>query len=126
VLLWGSPDEKALAERAAGIGGPSLAAIAPFLTIQESLALIASSALLVSGDTFALQAAAALDVPIVGLFGPTDPRRNGPFRARDKVVHPELPCNRCYKRSCETIECLKVITVGEVAARIAEALSEHA
>jgi heptosyltransferase-1 len=126
VLLWGSPDEKALTEQVVGIGGTPLAAIVPFLTIQESLALVASSALLVSGDTFALQAAAAVDIPIVGLFGPTDPRRNGPFRARDKVVHPELPCNRCYKRSCETIECLKAITVGEVAAKIAEALSEYA
>lgn len=126
VLLWGSPDEKALAEQTAGSGPKPTAAVAPFLTIQESLALIASSALLVSGDTFALQAAAALDVPIVGLFGPTDPRRNGPFRARDKVVHPEIPCNRCYKRSCETIECLKAITVGEVAAKIEEALAEHA
>ncbi len=126
VLLWGSPDEKALAEQAAGSGPTPIAAVAPFLTIQESLALIASSALLVSGDTFALQAAAALDIPIVGLFGPTDPRRNGPFRARDKVVHPELPCNRCYQRSCNDTKCLKAITVGEVAARIAEALSEHA
>ncbi|MCX6561795.1 MAG: glycosyltransferase family 9 protein [Candidatus Aminicenantes bacterium] len=126
VLLWGSPDEKALAEEVAGAEHPRPTAIVPFLTIQESMALIASARLLVSGDTFALQAAAALDVPIVGLFGPTDPRRNGPFRERDKVIHPELACNRCYKRACDTIECLKAITAGEVAARIEEALAEHA
>ena len=89
------------------------------------MALIASAGLLVSGDTFALQAAAALDVPIVGLFGPTDPRRNGPFRERDKVVHHEMACSRCYKRACDTIECLKAITADEVAARIEEVLADH-
>jgi heptosyltransferase I len=125
VLLWGSPDEKAIAEEVAGTEPQRLAALVPFLTIPESMALIASAGLLVSGDTFALQAAAALDVPIVGLFGPTDPRRNGPFLERDKVVHPELACSRCYKRACDTIECLKAITAGEVAARIEEALAPH-
>ncbi|MDD8027022.1 MAG: glycosyltransferase family 9 protein [Acidobacteriota bacterium] len=126
VLLWGTPEEEALARQAAaGRNGP-IAAIAPFLTIPECLALIAASRLLVSGDTFALQAAAALNVPIVGLFGPTDPRRNGPFRDRDKIVHPELACSRCYKRACSEIECLKAITAGEVASRIEEALAEHA
>jgi heptosyltransferase-1 len=126
VLLWGSPDEEALARQVAGGGKGAIAAVAPFLTIPDCLALIAASSLLVSGDTFALQAAAALDVPIVGLFGPTDPRRNGPFRARDKIVHHEIACSRCYKRACRSIECLKAITAGEVAARIEEALAERA
>jgi heptosyltransferase-1 len=125
VLLWGSAEEKALAEQVAGGSGRASAPLAPPIDIKGCMALIAASSLLVSGDTFALQAAAALDVPIVGLFGPTDPRRNGPFHPRDKVIHHEMACSRCYKHDCATIECLKAITAGEVAARIEEALADH-
>lgn len=127
VLLWGSAEERDLAEQvAAGSGGAKATApLVPPIDIQESMALIAVSSLLVSGDTFALQAAAALNVPIVGLFGPTDPRRNGPFRDRDKVVHHEMACSRCYKRRCPTVACLQEITAGEVAAAIEEALADH-
>ncbi|HCS49208.1 MAG TPA: lipopolysaccharide heptosyltransferase I, partial [Candidatus Aminicenantes bacterium] len=61
--------------------------VAPFLSIKEAIALLRLASLVVSGDTFALQAACALDVPVVALFGPTNPRRNGPFRDRDKVIY---------------------------------------
>lgn len=127
LLLWGSEEERDLAERVAAGRGASGGAVSlvPRIDIQESMALIDATRLLVSGDTFALQAAAALDVPIVGLFGPTDPRRNGPFRARDKVVHHEMACSRCYKRQCSTMSCLQAITAGEVADRIKEALADH-
>jgi heptosyltransferase-1 len=116
LLLWGTPEEKAMAE---DIGRATGVAIAPFLSISEILALIRSAAYVVSGDTFALQAACALDVPVVGLFGPTDPKRNGPFRSRDLVAYHEISCSRCYRRSCKTTDCLNLITPDEVLTLIA-------
>jgi len=123
VVLWGNDAERRLAQAAAG---PSGAAVLPFLSIGEILALLKESALLVSGDTFALQAACALRVPVVAIFGPTSPRRNGPFSARDKTAFHEIACSRCYKRSCETLDCLKAVTAEEVAALVGEALKSHA
>ncbi len=68
VLLWGTETEKMLAEDiSSGTGVP----VMPFLPIKEVLALLKSADLLVSGDTFALQAACALSRPVVALFGPT-------------------------------------------------------
>lgn len=122
VLLWGTDEEKALAEAAAA--GTSIPP-APYLSIPESMALIAEAALLVSGDTFALQAAIALDVPVVGLFGPTSPRRNGPFRARDLVAYHEIACGRCHKRDCARLDCLKLIEPEEVTALIRRSLEAH-
>lgn len=123
LLLWGSEVEKKIAEEVARETGVPLV---PFLSIQETLALIGEATLLVSGDTFALQAACALDIPVVGLFGPTNPRRNGPWRPRDKIAYHEIECSLCYHRSCEKNECLAAITSDEVITLVDQAWKENA
>jgi heptosyltransferase-1 len=123
LLLWGNEEEKRLAD---GVAAKTGVAAAPFLSIQEVIALIRSASLLVSGDTFALQVACALGVPVVALFGPTNPLRNGPFRPWDRVVFHKLDCNPCYKQACSTLECLRAITVDEVAAAVREQWMNHA
>ncbi len=122
LILWGTEDERALA---AAIWEKTGVPFVPFLSIQETMALIAESALLVSGDTFALQLACALAIPVVGIFGPTNPRRNGPFLARDRVIYHEIDCSLCYKRGCESLTCLKAITADEVAENVQRALAKH-
>jgi lipopolysaccharide heptosyltransferase I len=122
VLLWGTGEEKRLAE---AIREKTGIPEAPFLTIPEVMAAIQSASLLVSGDTFALQAAAALSVPVVGLFGPTNPRRNGPFHPRDKVIFYKLECSPCYKRSCPTLDCLQAIGIEETASAVKELWTGH-
>lgn len=113
VLLWGSEVEQKLARQVSRASGVPLV---PSLSLKEVMALIKRAAVLVSGDTFALQAAGALATPVVGLFGPTTPSRNGPFREKDRVVFHELECSHCYKRVCSRLECLEKITPEEVAA----------
>jgi len=39
---------------------------------------------------------------VVGLYGPTDPARNGPFAPADEVVRETPPCAPCHKRHCPT------------------------
>ena len=123
LLLWGTPEEETLAESVSQATGVPMA---PFLSVQESLALIKESALVVSGDTFAMQAACALSIPVVGIFGPTTPKRNGPFHSRDKFVYHEIACSSCYKRSCDSMECLKLVTPAEVTSMIRTSLKENA
>lgn len=112
LLLWGTEEEKA---SALTIGQQTNIPLAPFLTIKEVIALLGQVSLLISGDTFALQAACALARPVVGLFGPTHPQRNGPFRSQDKVAFHQLECSYCYKRKCSRLECMKKISAEEVA-----------
>ena len=89
-----------------------------------AMALVRRAFVLVSGDTFALQAACAFSVPVVGLFGPTTPGRNGPFSKQDRVVFHELECSHCYKRTCSQHQCLDKITPEEVAAKNREILRD--
>jgi lipopolysaccharide heptosyltransferase I len=87
----------------------------PFL---ELIPLMGHARLFISGDTGPFHLACALGVPVVGIFGPTSPARNGPWSARDEaVVHP-LPCSYCHGRSCPTQnECMD-IPVDEVYAAV--------
>jgi len=97
LLLWGTKEEKA---SASAISQETDIPLAPFLSIKEVMVLLEQASLLISGDTFALQAACALACPVVGIFGPTNPQRNGPFRREDKVAFHRLECSYCYKRKC--------------------------
>jgi ADP-heptose:LPS heptosyltransferase len=61
---------------------------------------------------------------VVGLFGPTDPARNGPFAAADRVVRRVPPCAPCHRRVCPTHGgIMDGIPVAEVAAAARERLA---
>jgi lipopolysaccharide heptosyltransferase I len=77
-------------------------------------ALYEKTDLIVSTDTGPMHIAAALGTPVVALFGPTAPWRTGPFGSAQQVIRVELACNPCFKRQCETVECMEQISVGQV------------
>ncbi len=121
LLLWGTEIEKQLAEE---ISAQVQVARAPFISIREVIALISAADLVVSGDTFALQTACALSRPVVAIFGPTDPKRNGPFREDDRIVFHEMECSYCYRRKCPDLKCLEAVRPDEVAAECWARLKE--
>jgi len=122
LLLWGSEEEKTLAEAASHEASLPMT---PALDIPEVMALVKEASLVVSGDTFALQVACAFGRPVVGLFGPTTPERNGPFDPKDKTVFHEMDCSHCYRRTCKHLSCLEKITPEEVAAACLERLEQN-
>jgi len=114
VLTWG-PGEEPLVERvlSACAGTPPVTFPA---SLHQLVALLRRAKLFVGGDTGPLHMAAACGTPIVGVFGPTDPLRNGPFSSEDIVVSHQVPCGPCYKRTCPVYhkECLRLVQVDEV------------
>ena len=83
VVSWGPGDEERV-ERLRALAPE--AAVAPRLDFGGLARLLAASALLVAGDTGPLHLADALGVRTLALFGPTDPKRNGPYRDRRGIV----------------------------------------
>jgi heptosyltransferase-2 len=72
----------------------------------------------VCGDTGVGHLAAALGVPVVTLFGPTDPLLTAPRGTVAIVTHP-TPCAPCFYRACPIDHpCLRSITADEVGARL--------
>jgi len=83
----------------------------PFLQL---IPLCRRARLFVGGDTGPLHLASALGTPVVGIYGPTSPARNGPIGRADLTVFHRLPCSFCYGRTCPTKnECMD-IPVAEV------------
>jgi heptosyltransferase I len=80
-------------------------------TLPQFVALARQAALFIGSDTGPLHLAAACRTPIVGIYGPTEPARNGPFDPLDITVGLELDCRpNCYRRRCPTIDCLDIPT----------------
>ncbi len=86
------------------------------------LALLRRTALVVGGDSGPVHLAAALGVPLVALFGPTDPARNGPWGPGPRRVLRHPSSHTSYKRRAEVDPRLALITVEQVMAAVAEVL----
>lgn len=97
VVIWGPEDEARAAAVVAASGGA--AAPAPPTGLVELASLLRAAALLVSGDTGPLHLAAALGTPVVGLYGPSDPARNGPWSPEDEVVSAFPDCGCAARRA---------------------------
>ncbi len=126
VILIGSPEDEPLA-REFPVESSGIINAVGRTSLSELLALIKRLNVLVTGDTAPLHVAAALGVPAVALFGPTDPRRHVPEGSEVTVLTRRLPCQPCYKGSCrysETLACLKRIGVEEVFDAVRKYLTE--
>jgi lipopolysaccharide heptosyltransferase I len=93
VLVTGSPGEEPWIHEivhSAGWAGAARVVYFPS-TLLEFVALARRARLLVGGDTGPLHLAAAVGTPVVAIYGPTNPRRNGPFASGDIVLtnHPD-------------------------------------
>jgi heptosyltransferase-1 len=83
ILNYG-PHEESLARTAEAASGG--AAVALSFSVSELISLTRRAKLFIGGDTGPMHLAAALGIPVVALFGPTDPARNGPCGTRSIVL----------------------------------------
>lgn len=117
VVLWG-PGEEPLA-RAVADSSASAAIVAPPTSLSDLVELSRSAFLMLSGDTGPLHIAAAVGTPIVALFGPTDPARNGPWSPEDVTISRYATCGCHYRRRCHRPDwCLAGVSVAEVTAAV--------
>ena len=87
-------------------------------TLPEMIEWVRLSELVVTNDTGPMHVAAALGKPVVAMFGPTDPKRTGPYHQKENTLQlRELPCVPCLKHSCsyvKPLECLRALTPAMV------------
>jgi len=125
VVLWGPGEEALAADVVAQAGGAAV--LSPKTTIADVVALARRAALMVSGDTGPTHIAAALGTPIVGIYGPTRPARNGPMSPLDITVSRDAICQCHHLRRCRLDRmCLLDIEVAEVAAAVERRLAAEA
>jgi 3-deoxy-D-manno-octulosonic-acid transferase/heptosyltransferase-1 len=93
-------------------------------TLRDLACLYRKASLLVTTDSGPMHLAAAMETPVVALFGPTDPARTGPYGKDHAVIRTELPCSPCFLKTCETRQCMQGITVEDVFQAIRKKLEE--
>jgi heptosyltransferase I len=98
------------------------------LDLKTLAALFQRASLVVSTDTGPMHLAAAVNTPVVAIFGPTAPQRTGPYGPRHKVVRAEVACSPCFSRQCrssvaEEMACMKRIETDDVIHAIRELLT---
>lgn len=116
-IVVAGPKEVWLAVRTHEDTGHVHPVIGPDLDLAKLAAVLSHLHLLVTNDSGPMHLAAALGVPCVALFGPTDPRRTAPAGEGHRVLYRDLWCSPCFRRRCPLLHqrCLRGIDADEVA-----------
>jgi heptosyltransferase-2 len=94
-------------------------------TVRELMALLASCSFLVTNDSGPMHIGAALGVPLVAIFGPTDWRKTSPWTKRARIVHVDVDCSPCNRRECDRgHECMLGVTAEMVIAAARESMAD--
>jgi heptosyltransferase-2 len=80
------------------------------------MALIEKCALFITNDSGLMHVAAALNVPLVGIFGSTNPVTTGPLGINSRVVQVSMDCSPCLNSECpkDHFNCMAQISVDRV------------
>lgn len=124
LVTWG-PGEEKLADRVVAASNGAARRAFP-TSLLELVELARRSQLMVAADTGPLHLACAIGVPVVGIFGPTDPARNGPWSPRDVTVRRRPLCAPCHRRRCWIHEgVMAAIAVDDVVKAIDRRLGDE-
>ncbi|MDR1308706.1 MAG: lipopolysaccharide heptosyltransferase II [Deltaproteobacteria bacterium] len=127
VVILGGPAEAGAArmvEEGLSPGTPVLN-LAGRTRLGEAMAVLARCHLTLSNDSGLMHLSGALDVPVVAVFGPTNPVRTSPLARRLAILRHPAPCSPCSFRECprERRICFDDLTPREVAQAAAVLLS---
>ncbi len=127
VVLAGGPAERAVCDAIAAPLGqcPNLKNLAGKTTLLELGGLLQHAQLAIAVDSGPMHMAAAVGVPVLALFGPTDPVRTGPYGAKARVLTTaRLPCQPCFSGRCDRgdLACMRRIFPSQVLAAALEML----
>jgi heptosyltransferase-2 len=125
IALVGGPVERTLCEAIAfRLRAPSRV-LAGRTTLEELLGVLSGLRLLVTNDSGPMHLAAALAVPLVAVFGPTDWRETAPWGARHRLVREAVECSPCGLRECPIDHrCMTRVAAERVAAEAVALLHE--
>jgi len=115
VIVFGSQQEMNIAAEIVNLSQVPVISMAGKTSIRELMSLIKQCSIFVTNDSGPMHIAAALNIPIVAIFGSTDPEKTGPMGNNHIVIKKDVDCSPCFKRKCPTdLKCMDLITVDDV------------
>jgi len=116
-IILAGPDEDKLVDRVCALMRQKHIT-ASGLRLSETVSLIKRAALFIGNSTGPMHIAAALQVPVVAIFGNVHPldsyQKWGPYGEKHIVVHKDVGCRNCRPSDCRRYRCMEAITPEDV------------
>jgi heptosyltransferase-2 len=115
VLIFGGKGEEELGTAIAGMMTAPTIVLSGRTTVRQLMALIKRCRLFITNDTGSMHIAAAFQVPLVAIFGPTNPATTSPYGPGHELVRHPVECSPCLLRECPIDHrCMTRVTVDDV------------
>jgi lipopolysaccharide heptosyltransferase II len=124
-ILFGTKNDAAIGEQiAAAIGDHCVNRIGQ-TTLDQLIDELQQCRLLLTNDTGTMHLASLLGVPVVAVFGSTEPRLTGPLGNGHIILRHHVECSPCFLRECPIdFRCMKAVSTDEVAAAVLSLLAK--
>ncbi|MBI4654824.1 MAG: lipopolysaccharide heptosyltransferase I [Nitrospirae bacterium] len=125
-IITGTASDKETVQKVMDASGGEGINFCSKINLKELAALLSGAKAVISADSGPLHIAAALGVPVVALFGPTDSHRTGPYgwqrSKKVKLLRASISCSPCFKKKCKNPLCMSNISVEMVSEELKEYL----
>ena len=117
VWIVGSNKDQEVGDKIVALGNPNTRNLCGASNLAEAIALLSCASLVVSNDSGLMHIAAALDRPMLALYGSSSPSFTPPLSNQAKVLKLEIACSPCFQRECPLghFKCMKNLTPQMVA-----------
>ncbi len=112
VWLIGSAKDREVAENIAALGNPAISNLCGKTNLLDAIALLSCASLVVSNDSGLMHLAAALNRPMIAIFGSSSPEFTPPLSEQAMVARLDIACSPCFKRECPLghFDCMNKLT----------------
>ncbi len=100
VILFGTPNEKEMAARICSAMQNRPISLVGQTSMRDLAALFSSCSIFIGNDSGAMHVAAAAGLPVIGIFGSTDPGGTAPVTSQFTLIREVVSCSPCFLRSC--------------------------
>lgn len=116
IWVLGSEKDREVAKEVCALAGPGCINLAGRTTLAQAVDLMVLASAVVSNDSGLMHVAAALDRPLVAVYGSSDPDFTPPLSKNARIVSLNLPCSPCFKRQCPLghLNCLEALRPEQV------------
>lgn len=116
ILLGSGKDAPVTAQITSSVNNPACVDLAGKTSLQEVMALLAVADQVVSNDSGLMHVAAAVNTPVIALYGSSDPTYTPPLNNSARILSLGLECSPCFKRECplQHLDCLRKLEPQQV------------
>lgn len=115
-ILFGTKNDSEIGEKIAAALGESCVNRVGRTTLAELISELRECRVLLTNDTGTMHLAALLGIPVVAIFGSTEPRLTGPLGDGHRVIRHQVECSPCFLRECPIdFRCMHAVGSAEVA-----------